>query len=108
MNLGSWPSRLPAWAFMWGLSFAIYAGLKWLSWSARTVARSDGSREKPPAWKRWGYLLAWPGMDVDTFLGRGSSQVQRPELLEWMFAIVKLGFGVVLVWIAVPALAGPE
>src|SRR2546423_14750215 len=25
-------NRLPSWAFMWTLAFAIYAGLKWASW----------------------------------------------------------------------------
>ncbi len=109
MNLGLWLSTLPAWAFMWGLSLAIYAGLKGLSWSARTVPSLDGprdpSRRKAPVWKHLGYLFAWPGMDADTFLGDRRSRVRPPELREWMFAAFKLGFGAVLVWIVVPTMA---
>jgi hypothetical protein len=49
---------LPAWAFMWILSFAIFVGLKWLSWwKART-------RIAHTAWRSTAYLLAWPGMNA--------------------------------------------
>src|SRR5579872_4609822 len=53
---------LPPWVFMWSLSFAIYFGLKWLTWGR---ARS---RIAHPAWRSVAYLLAWPGMDADAFL----------------------------------------
>jgi hypothetical protein len=58
-------SRLLAWAFMWILSFAIYAGLKWASWwTARAQAPHAG-------WRSAAYLLAWPGMDAESFLNAG-------------------------------------
>jgi hypothetical protein len=53
---------LPAWAFMWILSFAIYLSLKWLTW--RTVR----SRIAHPLWRSLAYFLAWPGMDANAFL----------------------------------------
>lgn len=85
------------WAFMWSLSFGIFVALKVLSWTSRTVAA--------PAWKHAAYLFAWPGMDADTFLG--NRRVPRsPGLTEWSFALSKLGLGVCLVWLGVPAIAG--
>jgi len=49
---------VPAWAFMWTLAFAIYAGCKWLTWW-RVRGRASHA-----AWRSAAYLLAWPGMDA--------------------------------------------
>lgn len=78
---------------MWGLSFSIYVVLKVLSLNMRT--RSG------PAWKHVAYLVAWPGMDVDSFLtGRPTA---RPAASEWLFAVAKLSLGVVLIRVVVPS-----
>lgn len=55
-------NRLLPWVFMWAVSFAIFFSLKWLTWwKART-------RISHPAWRSIAFLLAWPGMDADSFL----------------------------------------
>jgi len=53
---------LTSWGFMWILVFAIFIGLKWLTWwKARRLVEH-------PAWRSAAYLLAWPGMDAEAFL----------------------------------------
>jgi len=82
---------LPAWAFMWVLAFSIYVSLKWLTWwQAR-------GRIAHPRWRSMAYLLAWPGMDADTFLD-GSQSTPPPEAWEWLWAFVETTLGAVLLW----------
>jgi hypothetical protein len=55
--------HLAPWAFMWGLAFAIYAALKWMTWwRGRCIV------EQVPIRRSLAYLFAWPGMDAPTFL----------------------------------------
>jgi len=77
--------------FMWGLSFAIFAVLKWMTWwKARTrVAHSAG--------RSIAYLVAWPGMDAEAFLYIGKRPA-RPKAREWLWATLKASLGVALVW----------
>jgi Membrane bound O-acyl transferase family len=83
---------MPAWVFMWALSFAIFAGLKWMTWwKARTrVAHSAG--------RSIAYLVAWPGMDAEAFLDP-SKHPAKPNAREWLWATVKTALGVVLMWV---------
>jgi hypothetical protein len=83
--------RMPAWLFMWALSFAIFAGLKWMNWwKARArVAHSAG--------RSLAYLVAWPGMDAETFLDRGKRPI-KPTAREWLWATLKTALGVALLW----------
>jgi hypothetical protein len=84
-------NRLPAWVFMWLLSFAIYSGLKWLTWwRAR-------SRIVPPAWRSAAYLLTWPGMDAEAFLD-AKQHVPQPSLRAWLWAGFETALGAVLIW----------
>lgn len=85
-------TRLPAWVFMWALSFSIFAGLKWMTWwKARTrVAHSAG--------RSLAYLVAWPGMDAETFLDP-NKQPGAPNFQEWLWAALKTALGVGLLWI---------
>jgi hypothetical protein len=82
---------MPAWSFMWALSFGIFAGLKWMMWwKARArfphrIARS------------FAYLVAWPGMDADTFLDADQRPL-NPDEREWFWAAVKTALGVTLLW----------
>lgn len=88
------PADLPPWACMWSIVFAMYAGLKWLSWwDARSV--------RAPAWRHVAYLFAWPGMDARAFLGN-SSRCRSPTRREWLAAAIKLGCGVALIWSVAP------
>jgi Membrane bound O-acyl transferase family len=84
-------SHMPAWVFMWTLSFAIFAGLKWMTWwQAREQVRHKTVRSLA-------YLLAWPGMDAETFLGP-SQLVERPHFNQWLWAAAKTLLGLVLLW----------
>lgn len=83
---------MPAWAFMWSLSFAIFAGLKWMTWwQARSRVRHSAARSIA-------YLLAWPGMDAEAFLDRSRGAV-RPRGKEWLWALSKTLLGAGLFWI---------
>ena len=84
--------RMPAWLFMWTLSFAIFLGLKWITWwEARAFVPHTAGRSLA-------YLAAWPGMDAEAFLD--AQQVPAsPEFREWLWAISKTGLGIALLWI---------
>jgi alginate O-acetyltransferase complex protein AlgI len=90
---------LPSWAFMWALAFSIFAGLKWLSWW-RT-----GDNVPHAAWRSAAYLLAWPGMDAEAFLGAGK-RIRRPAGREWLAAISKTILGAGLFWGAASTAGG--
>lgn len=85
-------NRIPAWAFMWALSIALYEALKWVSWwRSPARARATGPRSL-------GYLIAWPGMDADEFL-ETTRPVARPSPREWLWAVGKTALGAVLLWV---------
>jgi hypothetical protein len=83
--------RMPAWVFMWTLSFAIFTGLKWMTWwKARTRVTHNVGRSLA-------YLVAWPGMDAETFLDAERHPV-NPTAQDWLWAALKTAFGVALLW----------
>lgn len=84
-------SFLQPWAFMWILAISIYLGLKWLSWW------KTQDRIPHAAWRSVAYLLAWPGMDAESFLDANKS-VPPPRLWSWFWAVFKTGLGVILLW----------
>lgn len=76
---------------MWSLSFAIFAGLKWITWW-KTRNRIPHSLARSVA-----YLAAWPGMDAEAFLdSRRSTPV--PQFREWLWALSKTLLGAALLW----------
>jgi hypothetical protein len=83
---------LPAWVFMWVLSFAIYLSLKWLTWW-RVRARIAHE-----AWRSAAYILAWPGMDAETFLD-ASQRPPRPAPAIWLWATFETILGATLLWV---------
>jgi hypothetical protein len=84
-------NQMPAWLFMWALSFAIFSGLKWMTWwKAR-------SRIAHRAGRSFAYLLAWPGMDAETFLDAEKHPV-KPAAQEWFWAALKTAMGAALLW----------
>jgi len=93
LSLGALALRglLQPWEFMWVLAVAIYGGLKWWSW---WKARSSVAHA---AWRSVAYLLAWPGMDAESFLG-ADQIVSLPPPREWYWAIFKTFLGAVLMW----------
>jgi hypothetical protein len=83
---------LAPWGFMWTLAFAIYAGLKWLTWwKART-------RTSHRSWRSAAYLLGWPGMDAESFLD-GSHSAHAPTLKNWLVAALETALGAILLWL---------
>ncbi len=83
---------MPAWLFMWTLSFALFAALKWMSW---WKVRSEVAHT---AGRSLAYLTAWPGMDANAFLDEHRPAAQ-PSLREWLWASAKTALGVVLLWV---------
>lgn len=88
-------TQIPPWVGMWGLSLLVFGSLKLLSWSACTVAASPG--------RHLGYLIGWPGMDADAFLG--SREVSRPTNGEWGRAVLMSLLGAGLIWGLVPLIS---
>jgi hypothetical protein len=72
-------TRMKPWAFLWALAFAIYFGLKWLTWW----------RVKKPVrtgWRSVAYLLAFPGMDAESFVQK-TKRAPAPRVREWLRAV---------------------
>jgi len=82
---------LPPWGFMWTLAFSIYISLKWWTWWRVR------SQIPHPAWRSLAYLLAWPGMDAESFLG-ASQSVQRPTWRSWLRAFFNTTLGAAFLW----------
>jgi hypothetical protein len=76
---------------MWGLALAIYAALKWVSWWRSPM------RPRATARRSIGYLMAWPGMDAESFLD-SSWRPPAPPGREWVWAICKTMLGAILLW----------
>jgi hypothetical protein len=82
------PAEWPHWVFMWFIAAALFFSCKWLTWwTVRTEGVAVG--------RQLGYWFAWPGFDAGTFFwGRSFKPTSTGE---WLFAFVKLGFGVAVV-----------
>jgi hypothetical protein len=83
---------LPAWVFMWVLSFAIFCGLKWVTW---WMARPQVPHQ---AWRSAAYLMAWPGMDAKAFLD-AEEWAASPPFLSWLWAGGETLLGAILLWV---------
>jgi alginate O-acetyltransferase complex protein AlgI len=84
--------RLPAWAWMWMICFALFFGCKWLVFRA---ALRRG--EKPGFARAIGFLFGWVGMDAKAFFNR-KAVTPNPRTAEWLFTIAKMLIGAVVVW----------
>jgi Membrane bound O-acyl transferase family len=86
-------SVLSSWLWMWSLALSVYAGLKWLTFADRVPAGEGLSL------RALGYLVLWPGMDAPTFFAR-RRHVAEPTPIEWMCAVLKVMFGLLLLKLA--------
>lgn len=83
--------HVPAWAWMWMLSVAVFGGFKWA-----TLAQTLGSGVRPTApWRVPAYLLLWPGMDARGFL---TDTAENGPARAWVWAAEKTAFGAALLW----------
>ncbi len=94
-------SALPAWAFMWVLAVAIFAGCKWLMFrrSTRKIAAARGQATGNPRRSRApmaGYFLAWPGLDATAFLD-SDAKPKAPGLRDWLATAANLAIGATFV-----------
>ena len=85
--------RVPAWALMWLLAAAVFAGCKWLTWR-----HAPARLRRVNAARSLAYLVAWPGMDATRFLDR-SAHPDRPLLREPFAALAKTVGGAVLLFV---------
>jgi len=76
---------------MWALAFAIFVALKWITWWTVRKQRTTSLG------RSIAYLAAWPGMDAEAFLDP-SRRPARPGVRQWLWAVAKTSFGVVLLW----------
>jgi hypothetical protein len=81
----------PRWAQMWAVALAIYIGCKWLTWQR-------AARRNAPVWKHLAYLIAWPGMDAESFLAAPVSNTNRCPDREWRAACGRLILGLALLY----------
>jgi Membrane bound O-acyl transferase family len=87
----SFRDRVPPWVLMWALAFAIFGGLKWLTWWRARM------RLYSPAWRSVAFLLAWPGMDADAFLD-ANRRVSPPLPASWLWAALETALGAIVFW----------
>jgi hypothetical protein len=79
------------WVFMWTLAISTYLGLKWVTWwtAKKPIPHSP--------WRSAAYLLAWPGMDAESFLDK-TKRPPMPRFRDWFWAISETSLGVILLW----------
>ena len=81
---------LPPWEYMWTSAFAIFFGVKWLTWwRARATAYPQTARSLA-------YFFLWPGMDAQRFLSH--AKPARPRVTELLWATAKIFLGASLLW----------
>jgi hypothetical protein len=77
---------------MWTLSFAIFLGLKWITW----WRVRDCVPHSP--WRSLAYVAAWPGMDAESFLS-ADKRPAKPTARDWLWPSLKTALGIALLWI---------
>src|SRR5438093_7402 len=97
----NFPFDWPRWAYMWLLAMTIYFACKLLT-------LSGANSEQAPSWRRWAYLLAWPGMDPARFFAVRSSRLsEQPNSGDWIAGVINMVAGAVIFWNA-SSLVPPE
>jgi len=86
----------PRWAIMWLVALVLYSAAKLLCWRS---SRHYGIL----FWKQAAFLLAWPGMDSDTFLHSSAKAIEHPVPAEWLTASLWIAAGFTLLYGIAPA-----
>lgn len=91
------PAGVPRWQEMWMLALAVFAGVKWLTFTGAHVEKGTTSKT---TWSRiLAYWIAWPGLDADAFLAvTPQPLVSPPRLREWMSAGINTLIGGLFFW----------
>jgi alginate O-acetyltransferase complex protein AlgI len=84
-------TQLDAWVLMWLIAGALFFACKWLSW------RASFARPAARAGRTLGYLVAWPGMDADSFL-RTERPAPAPDEERFALAGRNIALGTALLW----------
>ena len=84
---------IPAWGFVFALSFSIFFGFKWL-----TLKRAVAGGARPGYGRALGYIFCWVGMDAGRFLDE-SRRPRIPRAGEWAAALLKTALGCAMFWI---------
>lgn len=92
-------NSLPAWVFMWLMSFAIFSGFKWLTF--RDPLAGDLA---VPLKTRLIYLFCWPGMSLKEFAAKPPVKERMNSVRRWLAPTARSLVGAGLVWLAVPAI----
>jgi hypothetical protein len=82
---------LPPWKYMLTSAFAIFFGVKFLTWW-RARATVD-----PRTAQSLAYFFLWPGMDAQSFLSHAESA--KPRVTELLWATAKIFPGASLLWL---------
>jgi predicted DCC family thiol-disulfide oxidoreductase YuxK len=97
----------PPWLYMWAITFALFAGCKWLCFR-RELANSTTAGFG----RKVGFLFGWIGMDAAAFTSNEKT-LEAPRTTEWLLAALKVCIGSALIWAGVrlalplnPLLAG--
>ncbi len=93
-------NRLPAWALMWALAYALFLGCKWLRY--RRAARKVQTTIR----RAMAYLVLWPGMDAGRFLDVDRTPT-APRLIDALPGLIKTLCGAALLWGLLPHLPPP-
>ena len=87
---------LSPFATMVAISLSLYALIK-----LHVLTHYTGSGEDVSPFDTLAWFIAWPGLDARVFFRK--SVVNRPTLLEKLFAVAKVAFGGVMLFLVAPA-----
>ncbi len=86
--------QIPAWIWMWATTLELYFAAKWLTSFRYLFLKKGFSR-----WRLAAYWFLWPGMNARAFLLEDAAT--PPASRDWVLAGAKALFGAILLWFGV-------